>query len=150
MHPPNPAQTKCSFGLGAWAFAEQILHAFTGKQPFFNYPRILGHELALEIVGIGPTTVQHDLQVGDHCCVRPYMNCGECNACRRGITNACTKLQVLGVHRDGGMRELINVPIDKVHKSTILQRRGIGDGGNVEYRRSCRAAGEPHSLANMS
>ncbi|MBI1280523.1 MAG: alcohol dehydrogenase catalytic domain-containing protein [Anaerolineaceae bacterium] len=97
------------------------LHAFTGTQPFFNYPRILGHELAAEIVEIGPTALQHDLKVGDHCCIRPYINCGVCDACRRGVTNACTRLQVLGVHRDGGMRELINVPIDKVHKSTILQ-----------------------------
>ncbi|MEO8393305.1 MAG: zinc-binding alcohol dehydrogenase family protein, partial [Chloroflexota bacterium] len=96
------------------------LHAFTGTQPFFNYPRILGHELALEIVQIGDTTLKHDLAVGDACCVRPYMNCGVCDACRRGFVNACTKLQVLGVHRDGGMRELINVPIDKIHKSTLL------------------------------
>ncbi len=96
------------------------LHAFAGRQPFFNYPRILGHELAVEIAAIGETSLQHDLAVGDLCCVRPYMNCGVCDACRRGITNACVKLQVLGVHRDGGMREYINVPIDKIHKSAVL------------------------------
>ena len=26
------------------------LHAYEGTQPYFNYPRILGHELALEII----------------------------------------------------------------------------------------------------
>jgi len=52
------------------------LHAYTGTQPFFNYPRILGHELALEIVALGATLLEHDLQVGDACCVRPYLNCG--------------------------------------------------------------------------
>src|SRR5262245_44717582 len=30
------------------------LHAFRGEQPFFDYPRVLGHELAGEIVAIGP------------------------------------------------------------------------------------------------
>ncbi len=118
--PAQPGTDEVQLRVRRVGICGTDLHAFTGTQPFFNYPRILGHELALEIVEIGPTTIQHDLQVGDHCCVRPYMNCGECDACRRGITNACTKLQVLGVHRDGGMRELINVPLDKVHKSTVL------------------------------
>jgi 2-desacetyl-2-hydroxyethyl bacteriochlorophyllide A dehydrogenase len=96
------------------------LHAFAGRQPFFTYPRILGHELALEIADIGSTSVEHHLKTGDLCCVRPYLNCGTCGACQRGLTNCCTRLQVLGVHCDGGMRELINVPIDKVHTSTVL------------------------------
>jgi threonine dehydrogenase-like Zn-dependent dehydrogenase len=95
------------------------LHAFAGRQPFFSYPRILGHELAVEVVEIGPTRLQHDLNVGDHCCIRPYLNCGTCGACLRGYDNCCVNLQVLGVHCDGGMRETINVPVDKLHKSTL-------------------------------
>ena len=97
------------------------LHAFTGTQPFFTYPRILGHELAVEVVEIGVTTNPHDLKIGDVGCIRPYLNCGVCEACRRGFENACMQLQVLGVHRDGGMRELINVPLDKIHKSILLE-----------------------------
>lgn len=88
------------------------LHAFQGNQPFFSYPRILGHELGVEIVDINGET---DLSIGDICAVRPYINCGECVACRRGVTNACDNLKVFGVHFDGGMRELINVPLDKLH-----------------------------------
>lgn len=30
------------------------LHAFRGRQPFFAYPRILGHELGVEILEAGP------------------------------------------------------------------------------------------------
>lgn len=95
------------------------LHAFAGRQPFFNYPRILGHELAVEILDIGETKQTNHLKVGDRCCVRPYLNCGECGPCLRGLTNCCQKLQVLGVHCDGGMREIINVPVDKLHPSTL-------------------------------
>jgi 2-desacetyl-2-hydroxyethyl bacteriochlorophyllide A dehydrogenase len=95
------------------------LHAFRGRQPFFDYPRILGHELGVEIVALGPDCGEH-LAVGMRCAVEPYMNCGECHACQRGITNACEKLKVLGVHTDGGHRELIVVPANKLHPSASL------------------------------
>jgi len=94
------------------------LHAFKGEQPFFSYPRVLGHELGVEIVKVGEN--QEELRVGDRCAVEPYLNCGECIACRQGKTNCCEKLQVLGVHTDGGMRELITLPTNKLHKSETL------------------------------
>ncbi len=40
----------------------------------------------------------------------PYVSCGTCIACRNGKTNCCTNIQVLGVHTDGGMQEIISVP----------------------------------------
>jgi hypothetical protein len=88
------------------------LHAYEGTQPFFSYPRILGHELAVEIV---ETNAETSLKKGDICAVRPYLNCGDCIACRRGITNACENMRVLGVHMDGGMREIITVPLYHLH-----------------------------------
>lgn len=94
------------------------LHAFAGKQPFFKYPRILGHELGVEVVD--PGTEPHGLQPGDRCSVEPYLNCGTCIACRRGKPNCCTSLNVLGVHSDGGMRPLIAVPARKLHRSARL------------------------------
>jgi 2-desacetyl-2-hydroxyethyl bacteriochlorophyllide A dehydrogenase len=94
------------------------LHAFRGRQPYFTYPRILGHELGVEIVEIGENPA--GLKVGDRCAVEPYLNCGTCIACRKGKTNCCVRLQVLGVHTDGGMREYIIVPIAKLHRSETL------------------------------
>lgn len=95
------------------------LHAFEGKQPFFSYPRVLGHELAVEVVALGSTAEDHALEVGSRCCIQPYLNCGHCSACRRGYDNCCQNMQVFGVHRDGGMRELINVPLDKLIKADL-------------------------------
>lgn len=94
------------------------LHAYRGRQPFFSYPRILGHELGVEILAIGDNP--QGLKVGDKCAVEPYLNCGTCIACRRGRTNCCASLKVLGVHTDGGMREIISVPISKLHHSETL------------------------------
>jgi 2-desacetyl-2-hydroxyethyl bacteriochlorophyllide A dehydrogenase len=95
------------------------IHAFGGKQPFFEYPRLPGHELGVEVLEIGADVL--GVQVGDRCAVEPYLNCGKCIACRRGKTNCCAQLQVLGVHVDGGWREQIVVPARKLHPSTKLE-----------------------------
>ncbi len=94
------------------------LHAFAGKQPFFTYPRVLGHELGVEV--IDPGDEPNGLKPGDRCSVEPYLNCGQCIACRRGKPNCCAALQVMGVHTDGGMRPELHVPARKLHKSENL------------------------------
>jgi 2-desacetyl-2-hydroxyethyl bacteriochlorophyllide A dehydrogenase len=94
------------------------IHAFAGKQPFFTYPRVLGHELGVEVLAIG-RDVTH-VRVGDRCAVEPYLNCQRCIACRRGKPNCCASLRVLGVHSDGGMRERFTLPARKLHPSTRL------------------------------
>ena len=95
------------------------IHAYAGRQPFFSYPRILGHELGVEVLVTGEGVA--DIAVGMRCAVEPYINCGECIACRRGKTNCCADLKVLGVHRDGGMRERFIVPARKLHPSAKLE-----------------------------
>ena len=60
------------------------LHAFRGRQPFFSYPRILGHELGVEIAAIGQTDVDLDLKEGDSCGLMPYLFCGKCPAWKEG------------------------------------------------------------------
>lgn len=93
------------------------LHAFEGSQPFFNYPRILGHELACEVVEIEENS---DFKVGDAVTFIPYFSCGKCIACRNEKPNCCTDIQVFGVHIDGGMSEYISVPIQFLVKSQGL------------------------------
>src|SRR5438132_407599 len=66
-------------------------HAFRGDQPFFEYPRVLGHELGVEVLEVGQGVV--NVQPGDRCAVEPYLNCGSCVACRQGKTNCCVSLK---------------------------------------------------------
>src|ERR1700760_2199976 len=73
-------------------------HAYHGRQPFFAYPRILGHELGVKVEQVNDPT--SDLKPGDRCSVEPYLNCGHCIACRRAKGNCCENLKVLGVHTD--------------------------------------------------
>jgi hypothetical protein len=117
-YPADPAPGEALVRVRRIGVCGTDLHAYRGRQPFFTYPRILGHELGVEIVAIGAN--DRGLAVGDHCAVEPYLNCGKCIACRRGKINCCASLKVLGVHTDGGMREVIAVPVHKLHKSTKL------------------------------
>lgn len=94
------------------------LHAFAGNQPFFSYPRILGHELGIEVVAVAPDV--QNVKPGDRCSVEPYRNTMLDQAVRRGKTNCGENLSVLGVHEDGGMREFIRFPAKYLHKSAIL------------------------------
>ncbi len=94
------------------------LHAFCGNQPFFTYPRVLGHELSgtVEEISVNNTKIK----VGDQVSVIPYLECGYCPACRSGKTNCCSSLKVLGVHQDGGMTEYISVPTNHLIKMNDL------------------------------
>ena len=92
------------------------IHAYGGTQPYFEYPRILGHELAAEYIegnakGFKP---------GDKVTFIPYFHCGKCVACRNGLTNCCANIKVFGVHIDGGMAEYITIP-----EQYLLQGQGL-------------------------
>lgn len=90
------------------------IHAFYGNQPFFTYPRVLGHELSGEIVEVDMN--DRELKAGDSVAIIPFLECGKCIACRQGKMNCCTNMKVFGVHIDGGMKEYIKLPIDHVLK----------------------------------
>lgn len=91
---------------------------YLGKMPFFSYPRIPGHELGVEVIAVGEGVT--NVKVGDRCSVEPYMNCGECYACRKGNSNCCAKLNVIGVMVDGGLCEQFIIRAEKLHPSTKL------------------------------
>ena len=87
------------------------LHAFRGKQPYFSYPRVLGHELGVEVVEVPAN--DRGIRPGDFCAVEPYLTCGTCFSCRLGKYNTCQNIRTLGVHIDGAMRTYFTVPVKK-------------------------------------
>ena len=84
------------------------LHILHGSNPFAEYPRVIGHEMAGTVESVGPAV--SGLAVGDHVVVDPVVSCGHCYPCRIGRTNVCANMQVIGVHRDGGFRDRMAVP----------------------------------------
>jgi 2-desacetyl-2-hydroxyethyl bacteriochlorophyllide A dehydrogenase len=102
-------------------------HIFEGKHPFLQYPRIMGHELAVEVV---ETTAESGLSVGDMCVVNPYLSCGGCIACLAGKPNCCVRISVLGVHQDGGLTGLLAVPETNLIRALGLS---VDECASVEF-----------------
>lgn len=99
-------------------------HIFAGKHPFLQYPRVMGHELS------GTVEEAEDLAPGTPVYIVPYLSCGTCGACRKGLTNACRNIRVLGVHCDGGMAEYLSVPA-----ANVIPAGGIAlaDAAMIEF-----------------
>ncbi|GAB3667879.1 zinc-binding alcohol dehydrogenase family protein [Echinicola sediminis] len=93
------------------------LHAYEGTQPYFNYPRVLGHELSGELVEVNGAS---GFLPGDLVTIIPYFSCGECVACKADKPNCCAKISVFGVHEDGGMKEYISVP-----STSLVKQEGL-------------------------
>jgi 2-desacetyl-2-hydroxyethyl bacteriochlorophyllide A dehydrogenase len=114
---PTPSSSEVLVRVRRCGVCGTDIHALAGKQPFFSYPRILGHELCVEVISAPEGS---GLKTGDLCAVEAYYFCGECPACRAGKTNCCKNLKVLGVHSDGGHAPLMTIPADKLHPAPGL------------------------------
>lgn len=119
-------------------------HIRDGKHPYLAYPRVIGHELSGTVAESAEGWAKGQLVV-----VNPYIACGTCRACRRGKPNCCQRIEVLGVHRDGGLCARIAVPARNLYAADGLtpiqaamveflaigahavQRSGIGPGDRV-------------------
>ncbi len=102
-------------------------HIFAGKHPFLEYPRVMGHELSGTVEEAPSGSA---LKKGDPVYIVPYLSCGQCHACRKGLTNACQNIKVLGVHCDGGMAEYVSVP-----EQNVVPTGGIAlaDAAMIEF-----------------
>jgi alcohol dehydrogenase len=116
--PPHPGPGEALVRVHRVGICGTDISSFLGKMPFFRYPLIIGHELGVEVLEVGPG-VTH-LRAGERCSVEPYMNCGKCHACRKGATNCCADLNVLGVMIDGGLRDRFLLPAHKLHPAGSL------------------------------
>jgi 2-desacetyl-2-hydroxyethyl bacteriochlorophyllide A dehydrogenase len=114
---PKPSDTEALVKIKSIGVCGTDLHAFVGRQPFFDYPRVLGHELGVEVVQAPKGC---DLQPGDRCAIEPYIACGHCHSCQQNRSNCCQSLQVMGVHIDGGMQEWFTVNPGRLYKSDKL------------------------------
>lgn len=102
-------------------------HIYEGLHPFLKYPRVIGHELSGTVI---ETPVVCEFKIGQQVVINPYIACGTCHACQIGKPNCCMKIAVLGVHRDGGMSELISLP-----ERNLISAEGLSldEAATVEF-----------------
>lgn len=103
------------------------MHIYRGTQPYLSYPRIMGHEVAGEIVEASPGS---RFKPGDRVYVMPYLSCGQCSACRKSRSNCCRNIEVLGVHRDGGLAEYLAVPEAFVYSAKSIS---LDEAAMIEF-----------------
>ena len=113
---PEPGEKEVLVKVHRVGICGSDIHAFHGKQPFFSYPRVLGHELAVEVI----RSSSSKFKTGDLCTVEAYYPCGSCPACKNDRANCCSSLQVLGIHTDGGHCEFMVIPEERLHKGNGL------------------------------
>jgi len=138
--PPDPLAGEALVAVRRVGLCGTDFHAYASAQNFFAYPRVLGHELAVEVLELGPDTADGSangsgaVRVGDTCAVMPYLSCGACTTCARGQANCCERIDVLGVTVDGGMRERLVVPVSALYarpglsldQLALVETLGIG------------------------
>jgi propanol-preferring alcohol dehydrogenase len=110
---PRVEENDVLIQVEACGVCHSDLHVAEGDWPQFapitKIPLILGHEIAGRVVEKGSAV--RELQVGD-CVGVPwiYWTCGECEFCREGNENLCTRQQITGVTVDGGFAEFVKAP----------------------------------------
>ena len=90
-------------------FAGELSEEAGGSQ----FPRVLGHEVGATIVSVGPDC-RPGLEPGQRVAVWPLQVCGHCYPCSIGRANNCENFQLIGIHVDGGMQELLSVGQDQL------------------------------------
>jgi 2-desacetyl-2-hydroxyethyl bacteriochlorophyllide A dehydrogenase len=84
---------------------------FKGAIPV-AYPRIMGHEMAGEVVDPGDSS----FKAGDRVLIDPELYCGNCFHCRIGQTHLCPKGSLLGRDANGGFAEFLGAPASQVYR----------------------------------
>jgi threonine dehydrogenase-like Zn-dependent dehydrogenase len=92
-------------------------HFFTGEMSDAaggsQFPRVLGHEVGGTITALGPDC-RPGLSTGQRVAMLPISACGRCYPCSVGRPNACDYFQLVGIHVDGGLQELLTLPESQV------------------------------------
>lgn len=112
---PEPKEGEALLRVKSAGICGSDIGAFRGTNGLVSYPRIIGHEIAGEVISI-PENNKNGIKPGDRIIVDPYLYCGHCYPCSIGRTNCCVDLKVLGVHVDGGMAEYFCHPADMLLK----------------------------------
>ncbi|WP_159995300.1 zinc-binding alcohol dehydrogenase family protein [Roseomonas sp. 18066] len=124
---PKPAAGEVLVRIRRVGICGTDFHIFQGKHPFLEYPRVMGHELSGTVES---APAESRLKAGQNVYIVPYLSCGKCVGCRKGVTNACQNIRVLGVHCDGGMAEYLSVPAQNV---IPVGETSLDDAAMIEF-----------------
>ncbi len=141
--PPMPGPQQVLLRVRAVGICGTDVHIMNGRFPWVRPPRVLGHEIAADVIGVGPGVKR--VQVGQRVTVDSVVGCGECFFCRRGSAQFCVSGYELGLTADGGCQDYLLVPERNVYPigpSVSYEEAAILD---MEIWGAIRKAGIRHS-----
>ncbi len=106
-------------------------------------PMVLGHEFVGEVLEAPPGG---GFAVGDVVASGAGISCGECERCREGRTNLCSRYYTLGLNTAGGMAERVSVPervLARVPSSMSVDRAGLAQPMAVGLHAARRSGVQP-------
>lgn len=74
-----------------------------------NFPWIIGHEIAGEVVELGPQ-YRAQWEIGDKLAIGPMDYCGACEFCVNGQYELCVNTREIAQHWPGGLAEYVAIP----------------------------------------
>jgi len=105
---PRPGPGEVLVHVRASGLCSTDLHLLSGRQPLGDLPRIVGHELAGDVVELGEGVAHWRL--GDRVTAAIDVTCGRCRHCLAGETQLCRTMKRIGFERDGGHADFVAVP----------------------------------------
>jgi 2-desacetyl-2-hydroxyethyl bacteriochlorophyllide A dehydrogenase len=105
---PRPGPGEVLVRVRASGLCSTDLHLLSGRQPLGELPRIVGHELAGDVVELGDGVA--NWRTGDRVTAAIDVTCGRCRHCVAGETQRCRAMTRIGFERDGGHADYVAVP----------------------------------------
>jgi L-iditol 2-dehydrogenase len=118
---PQPGPGEAVMHVRATSICATDLRIF--NHGHFKIPegtaRILGHELAGEVVAVGERVT--NLAPGTRVAVAPNVGCGVCWECAQGNNNLCPDYDAFGITLDGGFAEYMLITAPAVQQGNVVE-----------------------------
>ncbi|MFZ4450377.1 alcohol dehydrogenase catalytic domain-containing protein [Salibacterium aidingense] len=136
MEVPSVKQDEIMLKVYAIGICGSDLRIYKYGDPRVAFPRVIGHEIAGEIIETGRSVSR--FQAGDRVTLGAHLPCGDCVYCQKNMGHHCVKGHSIGYQTDGGFAEFVVLPSDFVNHGSIQK---IAD--TTSYEQACLS--EPFS-----
>lgn len=118
--PAGPGEALIKVAACAVCGTDLRIHA-GGKTRGVYPPRVLGHEIAGEVVALGEGAERYtSVKVGQRVTTPPGIPCAACRFCNTGQENSCRQRAALGYRYDGGFADYMVVPAAGVQRGLLF------------------------------
>ena len=129
---PQPPADGVVVAVRATGVCRSDWHGWMGHDPAITLPHVGGHELAGEVVAVGPEV--RGFAVGDRVTVPFCCGCGTCEPCRQGWTQICDVDFQPGFTAWGSFAELVALPRADLNLVRLPESLGFVEAASLGCR----------------